>query len=149
MKNILYIDDELYFVSPYIEILEMNNFNVKTINTVEKAEKIISSSEYKFDLIILDMMIFGTSDRKSSDWRKSGIYLFKYILDNIEVRPAIVFISVNNLEEITNEVAKISKEYEFSKYEYLIKPVRLKLLLSTVKNLLNIDKGDICLNLGK
>jgi len=53
-KKILWLDNDLAYIAPYVEILQNHGFEVTCASTITEAEKALTES---YDLFILDVMI--------------------------------------------------------------------------------------------
>ena len=116
--HILWTDDEIDFLKPYILYLEEKDYRVTTCTNGTDAVKLVE--EIDFDLIFLDENMPGISGLETLERIKA-------------IKPAIpvVMITKSEEEDIMDEAlgGKIS--------DYLIKPVNPKQILLTIKK--NID----------
>ena len=116
--HILWTDDEVDLLKPYIIFLEEKDYKVTTAANGEDALQLVHSND--FDLIFLDENMPGLSGLETLDQIK-------------EITPStpVVMITKNEEEDIMDEAlgSKIS--------DYLIKPVNPKQILLTIKK--NID----------
>ncbi len=112
--NILWIDDEIDLLKPYVLFLKEKGFQVNTCHNGEDALELIQAKD--FDLIFLDENMPGLSGLET-------LSRLKLIRPNVPV----VMISKNEEENIMDEAigAKIA--------DYLIKPVNPKQILLTIK----------------
>jgi len=116
--HILWTDDEIDLLKPYILFLEEKDYRVTT--AANGADAIALVEEHDFDLIFLDENMPGISGLESLEKIK-----------NITPSTPVVMITKNEEEDIMDEAlgSKIS--------DYLIKPVNPKQILLTIKK--NID----------
>ncbi|MCK4747175.1 MAG: PglZ domain-containing protein [Bacteroidales bacterium] len=116
--HILWTDDEIDLLKPYILFLEEKNYNVTTAANGTDAIRLVT--ENSFDLIFLDENMPGISGLETLDRIKS-----------LTPSTPVVMITKNEEEDIMDEAlgSKIS--------DYLIKPVNPKQILLTIKK--NID----------
>jgi len=116
--HILWTDDEIDLLKPYILFLEEKNYKVTTAANGMDAIRLVE--ENIFDLIFLDENMPGISGLETLDRIKS-----------ITPSTPVVMITKNEEEDIMDEAlgSKIS--------DYLIKPVNPKQILLTIKK--NID----------
>ena len=103
--KILWVDDEIDLLKPYVLTLEEKNFQINTFNNPYSILEYIDENN-DFDLILLDENMPG----------KSGLTLIKDIKDRKPFVP-IIMITKNEEENIMNEAigSMIS--------DYLIKPL--------------------------
>ena len=116
--HILWTDDEIDLLKPYILFLEEKEYNVTTATNGIDALKLVEEND--FDLIFLDENMPGISGLETLDRIKS-----------ISPATPVVMITKSEEEDIMDEAlgSKIS--------DYLIKPVNPKQILLTIKK--NID----------
>ena len=118
MARILWADDEIESLKPYLLFLENKGFEVTAVNSgVEAIEKV---SESKFDLIFLDENMPGISGLSTLEEIKK----FKSSIP-------IVMITKSEEEMIMEEA--IGKQIS----DYLIKPVNPHQILMAIKKLLD------------
>ena len=121
MKNnalhILVVDDDNRIRALLKEYLSEKNFIVSTSNDAEDAK--IKIDSFKFDLIILDVMMPG----------QNGYELTKEIKKKIEV--PIILLTAKN--EVENRI----KGLELGADDYISKPFEPKELLLRIKNIIN------------
>jgi two-component system phosphate regulon response regulator OmpR len=119
INHILVVDDDDRIRSLLKDYLEDNNY---IVSTAENAEEAKNKLEYfKFDLIILDVMMPG----------QSGFELTKEIKKQSDL-PVILLTAKG---EVENRI----KGLEFGADDYLGKPFEPKELLLRVKNIINKD----------
>jgi DNA-binding response OmpR family regulator len=116
--HILWTDDEIDLLKPYILFLEEKEYKVTTAANGTDAIQLVK--ENVFDLIFLDENMPGISGLETLEWIK-----------DITPSTPVVMITKNEEEDIMDEAlgGKIS--------DYLIKPVNPKQILLTIKK--NID----------
>lgn len=116
--NILWVDDEIDLLRPYILFLEEKGYNLVTAANGQDAIRIVERE--RFDLIFLDENMPGLSGLETLD-------RIKKVVPSVPV----IMITKNEEEDIMDEAlgSKIS--------DYLIKPVNPKQILLTIKK--NID----------
>ena len=120
--KILWVDDEIDLLKPYVLTLQEKNFQINTFNNPYSILEYIDENN-DFDLILLDENMPG----------KSGLTLIKDIKDRKPFVP-IIMITKNEEENIMNEAigSMIS--------DYLIKPLNPNQLLISIKKVLqNIE----------
>lgn len=112
--NILWTDDEIELLKPYILFLEDKGYRVSTANNGEEALDLVRSRSY--DLIFLDENMPGLS----------GLQTLERIKDLVPAVP-VIMITKSEEEDIMDEAigSKIA--------DYLIKPVNPKQILLTIK----------------
>ena len=116
-SHILVVDDDDRIRELIKEYLSDNNFIVSTATDAEKAK--IKLNQFKFDLVVLDVMMPG----------QSGFELTKEIKKNIDM-PVILLTAKGEAE---NRV----KGLELGADDYLGKPFEPKELLLRIKNILS------------
>jgi predicted nucleotide-binding protein len=98
-KKILYIDDEIYGTSFYIEILQENGYDVVYISNPEEALKI--SKEYEFDIIVTDIMMppgrFPQSETRGG--YRTGVYLINELRKYLD-KTTLIGITSNINDEL-------------------------------------------------
>lgn len=120
--KILWVDDEIDLLKPYVLTLQEKNFEIETFNNPYSILEYIDQNN-DFDLILLDENMPG----------KSGLSLIKDIKDKKPFVP-IIMITKNEEEDIMDEAigSMIS--------DYLIKPLNPNQLLISIKKVLqNMD----------
>ena len=115
--HILVVDDDNRIRSLLKEYLNENDFMVSTSEDSKNAK--IKLTQFKFDLIVLDVMMPG----------QSGYELTKEIKKNIRV--PIILLTAKG--EVENRI----KGLEIGADDYLSKPFEPKELLLRIKNLIN------------
>lgn len=112
--RILWIDDEIDLLKPYILFLEEKGYAVYTANNGEEALELVNKEE--FDLIFLDENMPGLSGLET-------LVRIKNIVPSVPV----IMITKSEEEDIMDEAigSKIA--------DYLIKPVNPKQILLTIK----------------
>ncbi len=108
-NRIFILEDDLIMIKLYKSILK--DFDITSCNTVSKAIDICKNNN--FDLYIVDILILG-SDLSGED------------LINLGILPVLV-VTGYKLEEITN----------FNNINYIRKPVRPSVLLTTINKILH------------
>ena len=116
--NILWVDDEIDLLKPYVLFLEEKNYNVTTFNDPYSLLNFIKSNN-EYDLILIDENMPG----------KSGLSLLSDI-KNISAITPVIMITKNEAEDIMNEA--IASEIS----DYLIKPLNPNQILMSVKKVL-------------
>ncbi len=116
-KHILIVDDDDRIRNLLKEYLNDNNYIVSTSGDAENAK--IKMSQFKFDLVVLDIMMPG----------QNGYELTKDIKKNIDV--PIVLLTAKG--EVENRI----KGLELGADDYIGKPFEPKELLLRIKNIIN------------
>ena len=116
-KHILIVDDDDRIRNLLKEYLNDNNYIVSTSGDAENAK--IKMSQFKFDLVVLDIMMPG----------QNGFELTKDIKKNIDV--PIVLLTAKG--EVENRI----KGLELGADDYIGKPFEPKELLLRIKNIIN------------
>ena len=120
MKNkfhILIVDDDNRIRDLLKEYLGENKYMVSTSEDAENAK--IKLSQFKFDLIVLDVMMPG----------QSGYDLTKEIKKNVDI--PIILLTAKS--EVENRI----KGLELGADDYISKPFEPKELLLRIKNIIN------------
>ena len=118
--HILIVDDDNRIRDLLKEYLNENNYIVSTSSDAKSAK--IKISQFKFDLIVLDIMMPG----------QNGYELTKEIKKDIEV--PIVLLTAKG--EVENRI----KGLELGADDYIGKPFEPKELLLRIKNIINKNK---------
>ena len=116
-KHILIVDDDNRIRDLLKEYLNENNYIISTSEDAENAK--FKISQFKFDLIVLDIMMPG----------QNGYDLTKEIKQSIEV--PIILLTAKG--EVENRI----KGLELGADDYLSKPFEPKELLLRIKNITN------------
>ena len=120
-KHILVVDDDNRIRELIKEYLNENNFIVSTASNAEEAKK--RAYDFKFDLIVLDVMMPG----------QSGFDLTKEIKKK-DIVPVILLTA-------KGEVESRIKGLELGADDYLGKPFEPKELLLRIKNIISKNKS--------
>jgi len=120
-KHILVVDDDNRIRELIKEYLNENNFIISTASNAEEAKKKIY--DFKFDLIVLDVMMPG----------QSGFDLTKEIKKKDDI-PVILLTA-------KGEVESRIKGLELGADDYLGKPFEPKELLLRIKNIISKNKS--------
>ncbi len=128
-KHILVVDDDDRIRNLIKEYLKDNKFIVSTASDAEKAK--LQIDQFKFDLVVLDVMMPG----------QSGFELTKEIKKKITL--PIILLTAKG--EVENRI----KGLELGADDYLSKPFEPKELLLRIKNIISKNKKinikDICI----
>ena len=116
-KHILVVDDDNRIRDLLKEYLKENNYVVSTSENSENAK--IKLAQFKFDLLVLDVMMPG----------QNGFELTKEIKKDIKI--PIILLTAKG--EVQNRI----KGLELGADDYLSKPFEPKELLLRVKNIIN------------
>ncbi len=119
-KHILVVDDDDRIRNLIKEYLKDNNFIVLTASDAEKAK--LQIDQFKFDLVVLDVMMPG----------QSGFELTKEIKKKIPL--PIILLTAKG--EVENRI----KGLELGADDYLSKPFEPKELLLRIKNIISKNK---------
>ena len=119
-RHILIVDDDNRIRDLLKEYLNENDYIVSTSENAESAK--LKVSQFKFDLIVLDVMMPG----------QNGYDLTKEIKQNIEV--PIILLTAKG--EVENRI----KGLELGADDYISKPFEPKELLLRIKNIISKSK---------
>ena len=119
-KHILIVDDDHRIRSLLKELSHDNNFFVTSAENAEKAK--IKLNHFKFDLIVLDVMMPG----------QDGYELTREIKKNMKI--PIILLTAKS--EVENRITGL----ELGADDYLGKPFEPKELLLRIKNIINKNK---------
>ncbi len=138
-KKILIVDEELYLVDPYIEVLKDEGYEITTLSSAD--EVVAHLQEHTYDLITLDILMPPSKEQISEpdggEEEKTGVWLFKKIRATPANRKTpIIFITVTRSAEIHDEIREVEKEYTGRRARILTKPVMLRELLRAVEGAL-------------
>ena len=134
--KVLFVEDDIYLMQDYIDKLECEGFEVSTANNLTEAKDSIKNSPP--DFVIIDVMMPSggkVADIETRAGFRTGVVLGKWLLKNY---PNIKFIGFSGLS--SRDVMDF-----FSKHGhgYLIKPVPIEELISTVKNIFNETEKEL------
>ena len=118
MKKILLIEDNEAILKGLKYSLEQEMFEVEIAKDFETAKEKLCSNEY--NLIILDVMLPDGN----------GFELCKCIKQKIET--PVIFLTAKDEEQ------DVVKGFELGADDYVIKPFRIRELISRINNILNI-----------
>ena len=127
MKNILFIDDDIFRISSHVDELKLNGYSVNCITSVEDALKEYKENSHHYGLIILDIMMarecFSSKDTK--DGRITGIILLDRLMEMDQNVPVVVL-------TVLKDSFAYEKAKELRVKEYLLKPKLPSELLDVV-----------------
>ncbi|MHC4870316.1 MAG: ATP-binding response regulator [Planctomycetota bacterium] len=119
-KTILVVDDEPHIRKVISDILsKIKNYNVNTAIDGQQAIEILREAEYKYDLIVTDMMMP----------KKNGYELICDIKKECPKVAAIVLTAHKNDKNVI-------KCLEIGAFDYILKPISVDKLLQTVRRAL-------------
>ncbi len=119
--RIMWVDDEIDLLKPFVLFLEERNYIVETCNNGNDAiEKVI---EHKFDLIIMDEMMPGLD----------GLATLQEIK---RINPAIPIVMVTKSEEEGLMDKAIASQIS----DYLIKPINPNQIIMAIKKIFQADE---------
>jgi DNA-binding response OmpR family regulator len=119
--HILWVDDEIDLLKPFILFLEERNYLVDTCNNgTDAIEKVV---ENKFDLVILDEMMPGLD----------GLATLQEIK---RINPALPIVMVTKSEEEGLMDKAIASQIS----DYLIKPINPKQIIMAIKKIFQADE---------
>jgi DNA-binding response OmpR family regulator len=121
MKRILWVDDEIELLRPFILLLEERGYSVTGIHTGDDAIQLLK--KFPLDLILLDEIMPG----------KDGLATLREIREINEDIP-VVMVTKSEEEEL------IDKVYAKLATDYLAKPIKFQQLISTVKRILEREE---------
>lgn len=116
MKRILFVEDNEDIAVGIKYAIEREQFNITICKTVKKAKESIDSKEY--DLILLDIILPDGN----------GLELYKYIKEKYNI--PIIFLTAKDTEN------DIVKGLDLGADDYIIKPFRMRELISRIKSVL-------------
>lgn len=123
-KTILCVDDEEVILDFVKIVLEMDNFNVITSNSGEKALNILLRSDLVIDLVLLDLMMPGLNGWETLEKIREIPYR-----KNL---PVVIFTgNVSQKMNLNNN--KLSKEIS----DFILKPVDYEDLIKRINKILN------------
>lgn len=105
MKEIVFIDDEMYRMQYYAEFLELEEYSVKTFDDDEAAFAYIELNKHNIGLIILDLIMpsrqFGRED--TNNYFNTGWHLLSKIRELINDVPVIVLTIKRDIEKAASK----------------------------------------------
>jgi len=126
MKKILLVDDDPDFVEGARMVLEKSDFEVVIASSGKECLERIK--EEKPDLIILDIMMP----------KKSGFEVCKELKSNIEYNRIPVVMLTALKQKLSRTSYSIAEGLELEAEDYLEKPIEPKVLVSRIKQILEI-----------
>ena len=114
-RTILYVEDEQWLMEGIVDYLSQN-YNIIRARNADKALKFIESSEYRIDLILLDIMMpQGTRIQTSDHGRTSGVEFARVLREELKLNLPIVCYTVVVDRAIHNELRRIGVQEIVSK----------------------------------
>jgi CheY-like chemotaxis protein len=145
MKTIFFVDDEKYINTPFVEFLELHDYNVIFVNSISEGELLFKEKFNQIDLVLLDVMM-GIKDeeiendpkliKQTDSGYSAGIYLYKQFtnfMNEKKKKIPIIFLTARfNLGDgLSDELKDVSR---------IIKPTDPNSIISQIQDLLNIKK---------
>jgi CheY-like chemotaxis protein len=65
-RQILWLDNDIYYIRPYVEALHLEGYDVMVVGTVSDAD--VSLEEHSYELFILDAMIPTKDEREEATY---------------------------------------------------------------------------------
>jgi DNA-binding response OmpR family regulator len=113
--QVFLLDDELYYTQPNIDAMERRNFKVRSTDDVGEAVRILSEEGTTFEVLVLDMLMPGSSNRPGASQKnpmESGLRLHERIRGELNlVAVPIIFTSVVRDQNIRNRILEEEKKY--------------------------------------
>ena len=129
-KKILWLDNDVSYVEPYVEELELEGYATIVVKSVAEAEELIKNNQ--FALLILDVMIPTTSEEEKqypsemTDFgHKVGLHFYrrmKRFLDAANTRVVVMTIRID--KDISDEFiqAGLPRDCLFTKISVMKTP---------------------------
>lgn len=133
--RVLWLDNDLANVEPWVETLKDEGFEPDVVETVAEAEKALSTNKY--DLLILDVMIPTMNDQEELRYKpeitalgnKTGLLFYKFNKETFEKTGTKVLIMTVRLDKVIMDEfinAGLPKNSYATKYELRKAPVFIK-----------------------
>lgn len=129
-KHILWLDNDLPYIRPYVKALRMKDYEVADVAVVSKAEHLLE--QFPFDLIILDVMVPTQTVDESRNYsftetdkgHKTGLVFYKRIRDKMgDKLPTVLVMTVRLDQEIKKEFIKSGLKEENFNTKYSLRDV--------------------------
>ncbi len=144
--RVLWLDNDLANVEPWVETLKDEGFEPDVVETVAEAEKALSTNKY--DLLILDVMIPTMNDQEELRYKpeitalgnKTGLLFYKFNKETFEKTGTKVLIMTVRLDKVIMDEfinAGLPKNSYATKYELRKAPVFIK----KIQSILNSSKA--------
>jgi CheY-like chemotaxis protein len=104
MPKVLWLDNDLTNIEPYVEIMRDSGIEVGLASTITQAEEQLKS---EYDLLILDVMIPTKTEREEEVYhpeetesgRKTGLVFYKRMKQSLEQRGCKLLVLTVRLDE--------------------------------------------------
>lgn len=108
-KEVLWLDNDISFVTPYKEQLEAADFKVTVVRTVGEAAR--KAMNFSYDLIILDVMIPTKGEAEELEYppaetemgHKTGLVFYRRIKSKIPTHTKVLVLTVMLDESVKEE----------------------------------------------
>jgi len=127
-KQILWLDNDLPYIRPYVNTLKAKGYDVHIVSSLTQAENILEQAKTPFDLIIIDVMV-PTADEaelenypvEATDYgHKSGLVFYNRIKKKYGSRlPPVAVTTVRLDQGIRDEFVNsgLNEEHFLTKYD--------------------------------
>jgi len=140
-KQILYVDDEPWFIEPIVDALRCDGYQVDLAsNATEAIEKLVRDF-YNPDLVILDVIMpSGNSLQETNGGRRTGIKVFEIIRKNLNLRVPVLFLTVVDNLSIEREIAFLETPNGFGNFAVLVKPALPNEVLEKASSMIALSR---------
>jgi CheY-like chemotaxis protein len=136
MSNILWIEDEPYYLDAHKTALEEAGYKVDFIENEVNALERLNQLPYP-TLIILDIILPKDIDDPGPDnGMTTGIQLFQQIPQDVKQQVPVIVLTINAGQDTHDRLAEIGKEYK--KWVIHVKPFLPSELLEEVQALMDV-----------
>jgi CheY-like chemotaxis protein len=113
-KRILWLDNDLAYIRPYVNALKAKDYEVHSIPSLSEAESLLG--KYKFDLIIVDVMmptqdkveVKNYPDVEIDFGNKTGLLFYKRIRGMLGTKlPPVIAMTVRMDQDIKDEFIQV------------------------------------------
>jgi CheY-like chemotaxis protein len=113
-KTIIFVDDEPFYVRPYISRLNDAGFKVEAYETVNAAlERLTSNGGADVDALVIDMTFSAPDESRRPEWF-GGLTLLKHLFEKslVSKKLPVIILSNRYAESVSNECRKLDVPYD-------------------------------------
>jgi CheY-like chemotaxis protein len=144
--QILWLDNDLAYLEPYVEALTDEGYQVTVVGTVGEAEFRLEKGHY--DLLILDVMIPTKNDNEEINYspeltkqgQKTGLVFYQRVKDVLEqAKTKVLVMTVRLDKEVLNEFRDSDLPRDRFATKFALREVEV--FLKKVRDTLNNDQS--------
>lgn len=113
---ILFIDDELKYISDYLAALRDGEYEVAHVSSTDKAWTIFNESREYLDLVIMDVMMPPgdlLSQDQTNGGHSSGVVLYRMLRAAMPNLPILLLTNRSEIGPLTaDDLLQVAKKYE-------------------------------------